>query len=151
MGFAIGAGPKGRTRWLYPSYDTVYCPRGILAQAHRLIRIKLCPDDIAFVWRSIRYGRSKVLHKMTIALLVLAAVGLASSTGASARGGHGGSFHHGGGWHGGGFGGFGWGYGPWGYPYDDGYPAFYGRGCYEVRQRVLTRYGWRIRRVSICE
>jgi hypothetical protein len=24
-------------------------------------------------------------------------------------------------------------------------------GCYLVRQRVMTRYGWRIRRVQICD
>jgi hypothetical protein len=95
-----------------------------------------------------------MLHKAAIALSVLAAVGLASGTAASARGGHmGGGGFHGHGWHGSGFGGFGWGlgYGPWGYPYDDGQPVFYGRGCYVEHQRVRTRYGWRVRRVSICE
>jgi hypothetical protein len=92
-----------------------------------------------------------VLYKTAIALLVLAAVGLASGTEAIARGGHvgGGHFHHGG-WYGGGFG-WGLGYGPWGYPYDDGQPLFRGRGCYAVQQRVRTRYGWGIRRTSICE
>jgi len=41
----------------------------------------------------------------------------------------------------------------YGYPYlydgyyDDGY---YGGDRYIVRQRVLTRHGWRIRRVQIC-
>jgi len=33
--------------------------------------------------------------------------------------------------------------------YNDDY--YYGGGCYIVRQRVLTRYGWRIRRIQICE
>jgi hypothetical protein len=34
--------------------------------------------------------------------------------------------------------------------YDDGYPYYYDEGCYTVRQRVLTRYGWRIRPVQVC-
>lgn len=90
-----------------------------------------------------------MLQKTAIVLLVVAVVGLASGTGASARGGHFGGGFHGGGWHGG----FGWGfgYGPWGYPYDDGYPGFYGRGCYVLHERVRTRNGVRFRRVSICE
>jgi len=33
------------------------------------------------------------------------------------------------------------------YAYDDSY---YDDGCYVVRQRVLTRYGWRIRPVEVC-
>jgi hypothetical protein len=83
----------------------------------------------------------------------------ASSTSALAFGGHGGGGHGGGGFHGGGFhgggfrGGFGWGpgyYGPYGhggyYPYEGDVGV-----CYAVRQRVKTRHGWRIRRVSICE
>jgi hypothetical protein len=37
------------------------------------------------------------------------------------------------------------------YPYDYGYETYYGdNGCYLVRQRVLTRYGWRIRPVQVC-
>jgi len=93
----------------------------------------------------------------------------ASSTSALARGGgHGGGGHgFGGGFHGGGFrgGGFrgagiglglglGLGYGYYGYPYDYGgyYPYEDDVGaCYLVRQRVMTRHGWRIRRVSVCE
>jgi hypothetical protein len=91
-------------------------------------------------------------YKSAIALLVLAAVGMASGTKAFARGGHiGWGGLHRGGWHHGGFGGFGWGYGPWSYPYDDGQPLFYGRGCYALNERVRTRYGWGIRRTSICE
>jgi hypothetical protein len=46
-------------------------------------------------------------------------------------------------------------YGPYGYyggygaPYSDGYYADEG-GCYLVRRRVQTPYGWRIRRVEVC-
>ena len=44
-------------------------------------------------------------------------------------------------------------YGYYGYPYYGygGYYPYYGdQGvCYSVRRRVMTRYGWRIRRVSI--
>jgi uncharacterized membrane protein len=85
----------------------------------------------------------------------------ASSTAAFAHGGggHGGGGHGGGGFHGGGFrgggfrgGGFGFGYwGPgYGYPYgyigyDDDVPS-----CYLVQRRILTRHGWRIRRVEVC-
>ena len=71
----------------------------------------------------------------------------ASSTAAFA---HGGGGPGGGGGHGGG--GFGFGYwGPgYGYPYgyigyDDDVPS-----CYLVRRRILTRHGWRIRRVEVC-
>jgi hypothetical protein len=35
------------------------------------------------------------------------------------------------------------------YYYDDGYYADNG-GCYIVRQRVHTRYGWRLRPVQVC-
>ena len=91
-------------------------------------------------------------YKTAIALMVLAALGLGASTAALARGGHhGGGFHHWHHWHRVGFGGFGWGYGPWSYPYDDGQPLFQGRGCYAVSERVRTRYGWGVRRTSICE
>jgi hypothetical protein len=74
-----------------------------------------------------------------------------SSTSAYARGGHGG--FHGGRFYGGGFRGLGWGLGPYPYGYYGGYYPYYGDAgvCYVVRQRVMTRYGWRIRRVSICE
>ena len=53
-------------------------------------------------------------------------------------------FH--GGFHRRGFVGFG--VGPYAY-YDD-YPYYYDEGCYIVRHRVLTRYGWRIRPVQVC-
>jgi uncharacterized membrane protein len=82
----------------------------------------------------------------------------ATTTSALARGGgggRGGGGFRGGGFRGGGFrgGGFGWGpgyYGPYGY---GGYYPYEGDigDCYAVRQRVKTRHGWRIRRVSICE
>jgi hypothetical protein len=103
-------------------------------------------------------------RKMVMALVALAAIGLAQPTAVFARGGGGG---HGGGGHGGGFGGFhgggfhggfaggfhrrgfvGFGVGP--YAYYDGYPYYYDDGCYLVRHRVLTRYGWRIRPVEVC-
>jgi hypothetical protein len=65
-----------------------------------------------------------------------------------------GAYGHGG-FHGGGFRGHGLGFG-WGpYPYDGygGYWPYYGDVgvCYAVRQRVKTRWGWGVRRVSICE
>jgi hypothetical protein len=75
-------------------------------------------------------------------------------------GGHGfgGGGFHGGGFRGGGFRGAGIGLGlglglGYGYPYYGGYYPYYeDEGvCYVVRQRVMTRYGWRIRRVSVCE
>jgi hypothetical protein len=77
----------------------------------------------------------------------------ASSTPALAFGGHGGGHFRGGGFYGRGFG-FGW--GPGFYPYGYGYGGYFPYGgdvgvCYVERQRVKTRYGWRIRRVSICE
>jgi hypothetical protein len=80
----------------------------------------------------------------------------ATTTSALARGGGGHGF--GGGFRGGGFRGAGIGLGlglGLGYPYDyyGGYYPYDGDAgvCYVVRQRVLTRHGWRIRRVSICE
>src|ERR1700687_6006910 len=72
-----------------------------------------------------------------------------STTSALARGGGG---FRGGGFRGAGFGlGLGLGlYGPYGY---GGYYPYYGDAgvCYVTRQRVIARYGWRIRRVSVCE
>jgi hypothetical protein len=84
-----------------------------------------------------------------------------SSAPAQARG-RGGGFR-GGGFRGGGFRGAGiglglglglaapyyyGGYGYRGYPY--GYSSYYDPGCYVVRRRVWTPYGWRIRRVTVC-
>jgi hypothetical protein len=108
-----------------------------------------------------------MLRKAIVVLFAVAMVGLVSPEVAAARGfggGHGGF----GGFRGGGFGpGFGFGalgaglgyglYGPYGY-YGGyyGYPAYAyddyydGGGCYLVRRRVLTRYGWRIRPVQVC-
>ena len=120
-----------------------------------------------------------MLRKTIIALFAVAALGLVSPSIAFAAGGRGGSsFHggghlgggfHGGGFHGGGlrgggfrgggfrgggFGGFGF-YGPYaysGYGYPYGYGGYYDDGgCYLVRQRVMTRYGWRLRRVQVCD
>jgi hypothetical protein len=92
-----------------------------------------------------------MLRKTIIALFAVAAVGLVSPSIASARGHGGGGGGHGG-FHGGGFrgGGFGWGLGGYGYPY--GYGGYYDDdgGCYLVRQRVMTRYGWRLRRIQVC-
>jgi hypothetical protein len=66
---------------------------------------------------------------------------------------HGGSFH--GGFHHR-FGGIGLGfYGPYYdsdyYPYEGSYVDQGDSDCYLVRRRVHTRYGWRLRRVQICE
>lgn len=112
-----------------------------------------------------------MLRRTMWVLLAVAAVGLAAPTAASARGGFGG-FHGGGGFRGGGFrgGGFGPGfalgalgaglgyglYGPYGYYGGYGYPYYayddYGDGgCYIARQRVHTRYGWRLRNVQVCD
>jgi hypothetical protein len=106
------------------------------------------------------------MRKAIITLFAIAVVGLVLPSVASARGGgshgggsHGGGFHGGGGrFHGGGFRGFGFGgyYGGYGYGYGYGYPYGYGGydagdgGCYLVRQRVMTQYGWRVRRVQVC-
>lgn len=100
------------------------------------------------------------MRKVIVSLFVLAVVAMCSNTDASARGGHGGGFHggfHGGGFHGGFRGGFGfggfyapyYGYGDDYYPY--GYEPYSGYdGCYIIRRRVLTPYGWRIRRIRAC-
>ena len=116
-------------------------------------------------------NRTSFRHILTRSLAVLALLCLygfgfigpsalllgASTTSALARGGggHGGGGRggfHGGGFHHGGFRGAGFGLGL-GLGYYDGYYPYYGDVdvCYVVRQRVMTRYGWRIRRISICE
>ena len=97
-----------------------------------------------------------MLRKTILALVAVASIGLLSPTMASARGGMGG--HGGGGFRGAGLGlglglglagaygayGYGYGYGPYAYSgYDDG-------GCYLVRRRIWTPYGWRLRRVQVC-
>ena len=83
----------------------------------------------------------------------VSALFLAASTHQSvAHGGYGHGGFHGGGFHGHGFG-LGW--GPGFYPYYGygGYWPYYGDAgvCYAVSRRVKTRWGWGIRRVSICE
>jgi hypothetical protein len=107
------------------------------------------------------------------AVIGLFAVALATVTptlaSARAGGGHHGGGHHGG-FHGGGFhhhGGFpragiaagaiGLGLGlataPFAYgggPYYGSY-GYYGGGCYLAPQRVWTPYGWRVRRVEVCD
>jgi len=114
-----------------------------------------------------------MFRKTLIGLFAVAAASLLSPSIASARGGfHGGGFHGGGfhgGFHGGGFhGGFGpglalgalglglgiaatapYGYG-YGYPYYGSYAAYDG-GCYLVPRRVWTPWGWRLRRVEVCD
>lgn len=70
--------------------------------------------------------------------------------GRAAGGGHYGGGHH---RHYGGIGiyapyfGYGVGYDDYPYYYNDYYED---GGCYLVRRRVLTRYGWHIRRVQVC-
>ncbi len=77
-----------------------------------------------------------------------AVMGGGSFHSAGNHGGFGGGRFHGfhGGFHRRGFVGFG--VGPYAY-YDD-YPYYYDDGCYIVRHRVMTRYGWRIRPVQVC-
>ena len=46
-------------------------------------------------------------------------------------------------------------YGAYPYYYDDYYPYYangdyYEDGCYVVKRRVYTRYGWRVRPVQVC-
>ena len=94
-----------------------------------------------------------MLRNKIISIVALAVIGLVSPTAASARGGGGG--HGRGGFHGGGGGFRGRGFGFSGpYAYGD-YPYYYGDdyegGCYLIARRVLTRYGWRSRRVEICD
>ena len=111
-----------------------------------------------------------MLRKTMTALFAVATLAILSPTGASARGGFHGGFG-GGGWHGGAwrgpaFGALGLGVGlglagayagygyPYGYGYGYGYPAsyaYYGdEGCYLVRRRIWTSYGWRLQPVRIC-
>jgi hypothetical protein len=124
--------------------------------------------------------RKTVIALFAIASIGMLAPGAASARGGGVgghagggfgggHGGFGGGFHgggfHGGGFHGGrGFGvgafGLGLGYGlydPYDYYADYGYPyyadgdSYYdGDGCYVVRRRVHTLYGWRIRPVQVC-
>ena len=119
-----------------------------------------------------------MLRKSIMALVAVTSLAMLSPTDASARGGFGGGGFHGGGFHGG-FGGGGWrgggwrgpafgaiglgvglglagAYGGYGYPYGYGYGypasyAYYGDGgCYLVRRRIWTNYGWRLQPVRVC-
>jgi hypothetical protein len=116
-------------------------------------------------------GGFEMLKKLTVAVAALALVGAVSTTDAFARGGGGGhggggggGGHFGGGggfrggyggYRGGGYGygalglGLGLGYGAYyGYPY--AYNGYYGGGCYIVRHRVWTPYGWRFQAYRAC-
>jgi hypothetical protein len=124
--------------------------------------------------------RKIILVLSAVAALGLAVPSGASARGGFGGGAHGGGFggahgggfggFHGGGFRGGGFRGGGYGpgfalgalgfglgyglYGPYGYGY--GYPYYAydnygGGGCYVVRQRVHTPYGWRVRPVEVCD
>lgn len=102
-----------------------------------------------------------MLKKLTVAIAALALVGAVLTPEALARGGgggHGGGHFGGGGGFRGGYGGYGYGalglglgvglgWGYYGYPYSYGYPyaynGYYGDGCYLVRHRVWTPFGWR--------
>jgi hypothetical protein len=90
-----------------------------------------------------------MLRHAIIALFALGVVAAVSPTTAWARGFHGGGGFRGGFRHGGGFG-F---YGPYGFGYPYGYIPYAGDigVCYAVNQRVKTRWGWGVRRTSICE
>lgn len=101
-----------------------------------------------------------VLKRWLAAMVLLCAYGVglsgasalllaASTDQAVARGGYGHGGFHGHGFHHHGFG-FGWGYPYYGY---GGYWPYYGDAgvCYAVSRRVKTRWGWGVRRVSICE
>ena len=91
---------------------------------------------------------TKVLGIIALALIIN--VGAAEAAWHGGHGGWHGGGGHGGGFRGGGFGGFGFGIGGYGYPYGDG--GYYDDGgCYLVRQRVRTPYGWRLRRVQVCD
>ena len=97
---------------------------------------------------------TKVLGIVALALIINVGAAVAAGHGGHG-GGWGGGGGHGGGFRGGGFGGFGlygpYAYGGYGYPY--GYGGYYddGGGCYLVRQRVMTPYGPRLRRVQVCD
>jgi hypothetical protein len=130
------------------------------------------------MWMTIIDGSSEMLRKTMMALFAAASLAVLFPTDASARGGFGGGGFHGGGFHGG-FGGGGWrgggwrgpafgafglgvglglagAYGAYGYPYGYGYGypasyAYYGEGgCYLVRRRIWTTYGWRLQPVRLC-
>jgi hypothetical protein len=131
---------------------------------------KLLTRSLALVAMLCLYGFSFI---GTSALLLGASTMPAQARGFGRGFGGGGGFRgggfRGGGFRGGGFRGAGIGlglglglglaapygyYGGYGYPYGYGgyYPYDGDAGvCYVVRRRVMTAYGWRIRRVSVCE
>ncbi len=96
------------------------------------------------------------LRKAIWAVLTFATLGLSAPDAAQAGAG----WHHHGYWHGGFWPGIGIGVGA-GWPYSPGYYDYpfysvpfayegYG-GCHVARQRVMTRAGWRVRLVDVCE
>jgi hypothetical protein len=111
-----------------------------------------------------------MLRKALIVLAAAASIGLLAPGMAQARGGMGGHGGMGGGMGGHGMGGhvfgghgfgrgigigafglgLGYGYYDYSYPYYGDYYADDGGGCYVVRQRIHTRYGWRVRPVEVC-
>jgi hypothetical protein len=123
--------------------------------------------------------RKLVLAAMAAASFAMLVPDAASARGGFGGGGfRGGGGFHGGGFRGGGFGGgyrggfggyrggfyrgagigalglgLGLGYYGAGYGYGYGYPvysSYYDGGCYVVRRRVWTPYGWRFRPVQVC-
>ena len=101
-------------------------------------------------------GSALLLGASTISALAAGGHGGGGGGHGFGGGGHGfggGGHGFGGGFRGGGFrsGRFGLGFYPY-YGYGGYWPYYGDEGvCYVVRQRVKTRYGWRIRRVSVCE
>jgi uncharacterized membrane protein len=86
-----------------------------------------------------------MLRKAIIGLVAGATLALgASAAVAEPHGGHFGGGHFGGPGISFGFGGPGFAVAPYAYDYD------YGYGCYQTR-RVWTPYGWRVRRVYVCD
>lgn len=106
-----------------------------------------------------------MFKKIAIAVFTVAAIGILSPSVAEARGGmgfrgggfHGGFHHHGFGRIGLGAVGLGLGLGlaaaPYGYGYPYGYGSYatYGGDCYLLRRRVWTPFGWRLRRIEVCD
>jgi hypothetical protein len=92
-----------------------------------------------------------MLRKTIIAVLTIAAFGAMVAEPAQAHWTRGPGLHHHGHWHGGFWPGVGIGAG---WPYY-GYSYYYAEedygGCHVARQRVMTRSGWRYRRVDVCE
>ncbi len=85
-----------------------------------------------------------MLRKIMIAFAAVTIGTCAVASESFARGFHGGGFHGHHHFHGFGFYPYGYGYQPYSSYYDE-VPI-----CYQVRRRVMTRHGWRIRRVRYC-